>query len=92
MKSRLLALSGLIALLGTTATFGVLAQTGTPVPGAGNHRVMHNPNLHKARRALERSVDFLQKADHDSQGHREKALDLAQQAIREVDLAIRDDK
>jgi len=94
MKTRLFALAGLITLLGATSTIGVLAQqNGTPTPGTPiRARVEKSPNLHAALRALQNAKAHLQRADHDSQGHRAKALDLTNQAIQEAQLAIQLDK
>ena len=50
-----------------------------------------SPNLRAALRHLQMAVAALRRADHDSAGHREKALDHAQAAITECKLAIAND-
>jgi hypothetical protein len=43
-----------------------------------------HPEMHRALRALENSKRDLEKAAHDYGGHRAKALELTDQAIREI--------
>ncbi|HZT41716.1 MAG TPA: hypothetical protein VFA07_05985 [Chthonomonadaceae bacterium] len=102
MKMRILALGGLMTLLGTTATLGVLAQGNgvpRPVPGVivrGAHpfrqgRERH-PELRQALRALMRAKMELQEGAHDFGGHRADALKATDQAIQQVRLALKFDK
>src|SRR5690242_15408450 len=96
MKRRVMALGGLIALLGTTATVGVLAQNPpSPVPNphlrGRLHRERH-PELRRALRTLQRARMDLQHAARDFGGHRAKAEALVEQAIQETQQAIRYDK
>ena len=51
-----------------------------------------HPGLKMARRHLRASIDALQKSAHDFAGHREKALDLEQNALAEIDMALQSDK
>ncbi len=64
---------------------------GTPVvgsaPGQTGGREKH-PELIMAGRALMRAQQALQRGAKDYGGHREKALDLTNQAIAEVKAAI----
>ena len=98
MKSRVMALSGLIALLGVGATFGVMAQNPpvtTPPVRVGKMGKMgkeHHPELNRALRALNNAKMDLQKANRDFDGHRTKAAELTEQAISEVKAAIASDK
>jgi len=94
----LLPLVGLIALSG----IGVAYQTAnaqnppspptSPTPQAGKGGKERHPEMRAALRALKRAEADLQKADKDFSGHREKALDLTQQAIKEVEAGIKSDK
>ena len=58
--------------------------------GRGNRNEQH-PELRRALGALNRAEGMLTRAPHDFDGHREKALDLTQQAINEVKQAIQAD-
>lgn len=100
MKNRLLAIGGLVTLLGTTTAFGVLAQGGATPPSApapigrrlnGPRREKH-PELRRAMRALMRAKSDLQNGARDFSGHRAKAEQLTEQAIQEVRAALQSDK
>ena len=88
MKSRIPVAIGLATVLGTCATFGVLAQNGQ----RGKGRMEKHPELVMSLRHLNAARTTLQKASRDFDGHREKAVDLTSQAIKEVELAIASDK
>ncbi len=92
MKSRILAVVGLVAIIGTGATFHVFAQTPTPAPGHGKGKMEKHPELIKALRQLNGAKMSLQMAARDFDGHREKAVDLTNQAIKEVEAALASDK
>ncbi len=96
MKSRLLALGGIVVVLGSGTAFGVLAQNSAPPSGghgAGQHgKRERHPELIRALRALQNAKTDLSKASRDYAGHREKAADLTQKAIDEVKAAIASDK
>jgi hypothetical protein len=96
MKAKLLALSGLIAILGIGMTFGVSAQTGIPQPqppaAARMQKHEHHPELQAALKALRKAKSDLQKAARDFDGHRAKAVDHTDEAIKEVEAAIASDK
>ena len=97
MRNRIVALCGLIAVIGTGTAYGVMAQNGTgapPTPPAAGkgRRTERHPELRRALRALNNAETALKAGSHDFSGHREKALDLTQQAIKEVQAAIASDK
>ncbi len=94
MKRRLFALGSAIALLGTTATVGVLAQAPPPAPSfaAFHQRRERHPELRRALRTLQRAKGDLQHAARDFGGHRAKAEALVEQAIAETQLAIQYDR
>lgn len=68
--------------MGAGAGYSLRAQT---PPVGGKH-----PEIRKAMRALNNAQTFLTKAEHDFAGHREKALDLTQQAIKQCEAALKD--
>ncbi|MEW6265535.1 MAG: hypothetical protein AB1641_20880 [Thermodesulfobacteriota bacterium] len=47
------------------------------------------PNMQKALEALQQAEKSLNKAAHDKEGHRVKALELVKQAIEEVKAGIK---
>ena len=99
MKTRALALGGLASILGLATAFGVSAQTFPGKTGAGPQggrmgregRERH-PELVAALRALRNARERLHKADRDFGGHRAKAEEHTEAAIREVELALAYDK
>jgi hypothetical protein len=96
MKTRLLVTGSLIALLAVVPGSGLRAQVGpAPVPGRfaarPNLRRERHPELRQALRALQRARGALQNAARDFGGHRAHAVELTDQAIREVQAAIRFD-
>ena len=97
MNPRVLALCGLATVLGLGATFGVSAQppASPSAPPAGRMGRMgreKHPELRAALRALQNAKSRLQKSDRDFDGHRAKAAEHTEEAIREVELAIASDK
>jgi Spy/CpxP family protein refolding chaperone len=90
------------AFLSTVALSGAAFAQTTPVPampgaGAGGGYMMRgehgsNTNVRTIHRRLERLIDQLQHDRHDYGGHREKAVDLLQQARAELNQAIQYDK
>jgi hypothetical protein len=97
MRSRLLALGGCAVFL-ATAVVGVRAQTSStqapsqaPVRLAAVRRERH-PELVRALRALQRARGALQNAARDFGGHRTRAEQLTDQAIREVQAAMASDR
>ncbi len=91
----LLPLAGLVALVGfAPLAVPAAAQQSAPQPVvfARRMRAEKHPELRKALRRLEAAQDALQHAAHDFDGHREKALDLTQQAIAQVKMALASDK
>lgn len=91
MKTKIIALSSLAILLGTGAYFGVQAQTPAPAAPARMKHERH-PEMMRALKTLQRAKADLQKSSKDFGGHREKAADLTQQAINEVNAALQFDK
>jgi hypothetical protein len=98
MRSRLLALGGCVVFLATAAAVGVRAQTSAtraavqaPVKLAAVRRERH-PELVRAVRALQRARVALQNAARDFGGHRARAEQLTDQAIREVQAAMAADR
>ena len=89
------ALIGLLSLGFLPQAPAANAQTPVNPPvqafGQGKKRERH-PEIKRALKNLERAQDNLQKAQHDFAGHREKALDLTQQAIAECKAALAADK
>jgi hypothetical protein len=52
------------------------------------YAVARQPHMLEARGHLERAANQLRQAEHDKAGHREKALELTNQALSEVSLGI----
>jgi hypothetical protein len=99
MKNRIIATTGLIALIASTSAFSALAQGTSPIvtpivtPISGGKALMErHPELRKADRELEAALKTLQSASHDFSGHREAAMDLTSKAIAQVKLALQSDK
>lgn len=97
MKNKIVAISALAAavVIGTGAfTYEANAQTvpGSAVGQHSNRHVERHPELRASLKALMRADQDLRKGAHDFDGHREKALDLTDQAIKEVKLAIASDR
>ena len=74
-------------------------DTTTPLPGThvaqatqpGRRGQERHPELRRALRALENAKSALQQGAHDFQGHRVKALELTEQAIKEVQAGLASD-
>jgi hypothetical protein len=56
------------------------------------HRGERHPEIRHALVALNRAKNFLQHGAHDFSGHRDKALDLTNQAISECQQALAADR
>jgi hypothetical protein len=96
MKKTLLTLVTAAALMAAT-TPPVLAQagggsTGANQPGKAHKGGERHPEIRAAMKHLEMAKDNLQKGSHDFGGHREKALDLTNQALEECKQALQSDK
>jgi endonuclease/exonuclease/phosphatase family metal-dependent hydrolase len=96
MKTGWIVTGSLVALLAVVPSAGVRAQgVLAPVPVRlalrANRREPH-PALRQALRALQQARVALQNADRDFGGHRAHAVDLTDQAIREVQAAIQYDR
>jgi len=89
------ALAAATLALGLSTASVVLAQPTTPgIPGrpvVGRAHKERHPELRRALKALTRARTDLQNGSHDFSGHREKALDLTQRAIAEVNQALQSD-
>ena len=70
-----------IALMFATALFSSLLS-GTAVAQ------YYQENMVNGRNALQNAITWLNKASNDKGGHRANAINLTQQAIREVNLGI----
>jgi|YelNatPaOPRAMG01_1025707.scaffolds.fasta_scaffold44523_4 hypothetical protein len=101
MRSRFLAICGLVALFGLVSVVAVFAQNpGVPAPINAKRpyasRVMkgreRHPELRQALRALMRARMLLNKAPHDFKGHRADAEKLTTQAIQQVREAMAVDR
>jgi hypothetical protein len=70
------------------ATFGLgCAFVGSLFNGAASAQIQGN--MIHARQSLREAISYLQQATPDKGGHRENAINLAQQAIVEVNRGIR---
>jgi len=99
MKRSVTAWIGSIALAGALASpiSGPAQQTPAPVPAQGGRGRMAGPNechpeIRMAMNHLRMAKEALQRAQHDFAGHREKALDLTDQALKECREALQADK
>ena len=88
MKNTMIALGSLALLLGTGVTFTAQAQTPTP---ARMKRERH-PEIMRALKTLMRARADMRKANNDFGGHKEKAIDLTDQAINQLKAALQADK
>jgi hypothetical protein len=98
MNSRSLALAGFATVIGLCTTFAVSAQRPSdPVVGNPlNARVAQgrerHPEMRAALQALRNAKFRLQSSARDYEGHRVKALDHTNAAIREVEIALKVDR
>lgn len=69
-------------LTGTSLLIAALAST------AGYAYAERQPHMREAHRHLEQALDALKKAEADKGGHRVKALELVEGALREVKEGI----
>jgi len=87
IKNRLLALGALVAVVGSGTAYGVLAQGTKPTGEKEPH-----PEMTRAKTQLQAAKVSLQKAARDYSGHRTKAVELIDKAIKEIDAGIASDK
>jgi hypothetical protein len=99
MKIKSIGLAAAASVLLGTAAFSIKAQTPAPVPAPtpspapGKHaKGERHPEIRKAMHALMNAQNALEHADHDFAGHREKALDYTQQALKECQAALAADR
>lgn len=57
-------------------------------PAAANKEKDEHPHMDAAKKALENAKAQLEQAVHDYNGHRAKALELVEQAIKEINVGI----
>lgn len=92
MKSKIILIALAAAAMAVPAS---LASASTPRVHAHAiqrpHKERH-PELRRALMALQRAAGFLNRANRDFEGHRAKAAEHIQQAIAEVQAAIRSDQ
>ena len=84
---------GVCAITAATTVPAMAQQDGgaAPPPGGGIggwHRHNHHPEINAAIRHLNLVIKNLSIARHDYDGHRVKALQLAQQALAECQAAL----
>lgn len=97
MKKTLLSLVTAAALMAaTTSPMFAQGTTGSdttqPSTTKPQRRGERHPEIRQAIRHLEQAKASLQKGAHDFSGHREKALDLTNQALQECQQALQSDK
>jgi hypothetical protein len=68
--------------------FGVMLSIGGAGLMAQNERAMH-PRIVAAINSLRDARDYLARAPHDFGGHKEAAIRASDEAIRQLDLALR---
>jgi len=64
--------------------FGLLVGAATTAVALA----VYQPHMHAANRALHTALNELQAATPDKHGHRDNAINLVEQAIRQVDWGI----
>jgi hypothetical protein len=101
MKSRLLALGAAGALLASVAAYGVRAQGNVPTPAAhvrlagfqgGPMAQERHPQIRRALRTLRAARAYMQHAAHDFGGHRVEAIAATDNAIKQLQIALKYDK
>lgn len=85
MSRRLTVLCGLLLLIGTAVLLTAPAEGQTKKKKKG----VHHPHIHHALHELREARTVLKAAPHNYGGHREKALIAINDAIRQLDLALR---
>lgn len=97
MKKNLIAVAGALLLAGAMTMPVNMESKPSPRPVAaaagvpsGQQRMggMRHPEIHRALRALQNAQAALSSAAHDYHGHREKALKLTNDAIKECEAAL----
>jgi hypothetical protein len=101
MKFRLLALGAVAASIASLTAYGVRAQGNPPAPaphvqlaalqGPGPGEGRH-PQIRHALRALRAARVYMKNAAHDFGGHRVEALEATDQAIKQLQIALRYDR
>ena len=91
MKIKAIGLAAAASILLGTAAYSINAQTPAPVPAptpGPRGKAERHPEIRKAMHALMNAQNALEHASHDFGGHREKALDHTQQALKECQAAL----
>jgi hypothetical protein len=81
----------LMSLITVIAVLSFLIVSATPVkagPGMAEEKAMH-PRIVKAIDALEDAVAYMKEAPHDFGGHRAKAIEDSEKAIKQLKLALK---
>ena len=99
MNRKLLVLSGLAALFAFAPSFTLPGQSQVSAPPRtgkmgkmGKMGKEKHPEILKALRNLEQAKSNMNRAADDFGGHKAKALELSEQAISELKLALAADK
>jgi hypothetical protein len=89
LKNRTFALGALVLLLGSVTAFSLHAQTKPKPGGAGAASdTKEHTAIEAAISNLTSAAKALQSADRDFQGHRDKAAQLTQDAIKQCKLSL----
>ena len=92
---RSLALGCLVAVVALGSNVSASAQPpvgGVVRPGKRMERNEKHPEIRKALRNLEQAKHNMEHADNDFGGHKAKALELTEQAIAQLKLALAADR
>lgn len=76
----------------TLAVAGAALAAPTPNPTFTRGGRRSDQNLARVRHHLEKAIDELQHDQHDYCGHRERSIDLLQQARTEIEAGLRCDQ
>ena len=74
------------AALGAVGTAGLAALAATALLPSGAAAEERHPRLRKAIDDLKDAKEYLEKADHDFEGHRKKAIEAIDVAIEQLRL------
>lgn len=97
MKKTVLSIATALTLVGATLipTYISARASGLPNPPAGQDerdRREGHPEIREAIRHLEQARESLQRGSHDFHGHRAKALQHTNQALKECHQALESDR
>jgi len=80
------------ALCGLAASAGAIGALAMINGFASADKKEHHPHIHKAIEELREAKKELKEANHDFGGHREKALKECDEAIEQLELALKHDR